>query len=279
MNTENELKTVVKEKYSQIANQSLDQNLSSCCGATASCCDSEVYSIMADDYTKLEGYNPDADLGLGCGVPTQYAQINEGDTVIDLGSGAGNDAFIVRSIVGEKGKVIGIDFSEAMIAKARANVDKLGFNNIEFRQGDIEQMPVGANKADVIISNCVLNLVPNKQNVFKEIFRVLKPKAHFSISDIVLVGTLPDKLKQAAEMYAGCVSGAIQKDEYLDLIKKTGFTNITLQKEKKIIIPDNILFQFINEEELNEFKQSNSGIYSITVYAEKPCCEPGTGCC
>lgn len=279
MNTENELKTLVKEKYSQIANQSLDQNLSSCCGATASCCDSEVYSIMADDYTKLEGYNPDADLGLGCGVPTQYAQINEGDTVIDLGSGAGNDAFIVRRIVGEKGKVIGIDFSEAMIAKARANVDKLGFNNIEFRQGDIEQMPVGANKADVIISNCVLNLVPNKQNVFKEIFRVLKPKAHFSISDIVLVGTLPDKLKQAAEMYAGCVSGAIQKDEYLDLIKKTGFTNITLQKEKKIIIPDNILLQFINEEELNEFKQSNPGIYSITVYAEKPCCEPGTGCC
>lgn len=279
MNTENELKTLVKEKYSQIANQSLDQNLSSCCGATASCCDSEVYSIMADDYTKLEGYNPDADLGLGCGVPTQYAQINEGDTVIDLGSGAGNDAFIVRRIVGEKGKVIGIDFSEAMIAKARANVDKLGFNNIEFRQGDIEQMPVGANKADVIISNCVLNLVPNKQNVFKEIFRVLKPKAHFSISDIVLVGTLPDKLKQAAEMYAGCVSGAIQKDEYLDLIKKTGFTNITLQKEKKILIPDNILLQFINEEELNEFKQSNPGIYSITVYAEKPCCEPGTGCC
>lgn len=279
MNTENELKTLVKEKYSQIANQSLDQNLSSCCGATASCCDSEVYSIMADDYTKLEGYNPDADLGLGCGVPTQYAQINEGDTVIDLGSGAGNDAFIVRRIVGEKGKVIGIDFSEAMIAKARANVDKLGFNNIEFRQGDIEQMPVGANKADVIISNCVLNLVPNKQNVFKEIFRVLKPKAHFSISDIVLVGTLPDKLKQAAEMYAGCVSGAIQKDEYLDLIKKTGFTNITLQKEKKILIPDDILLQFINEEELNEFKQSNPGIYSITVYAEKPCCEPGTGCC
>lgn len=279
MNTENELKTLVKEKYSQIANQSLDQNLSSCCGATASCCDSEVYSIMADDYTKLEGYNPDADLGLGCGVPTQYAQINEGDTVIDLGSGAGNDAFIVRRIVGEKGKVIGIDFSEAMIAKARANVDKLGFNNIEFRQGDIEQMPVGANKADVIISNCVLNLVPNKQNVFKEIFRVLKPKAHFSISDIVLVGTLPDKLKQAAEMYAGCVSGAIEKDEYLDLIKKTGFTNITLQKEKKILIPDDILLQFINEEELNEFKQSNPGIYSITVYAEKPCCEPGTGCC
>ena len=279
MNTENELKELVKEKYSQIANQSRDENLSSCCGATSSCCDSDVYSIMADDYTKLEGYNPDADLGLGCGVPTQYAQIKYGDTIIDLGSGAGNDAFIVRRIAGEKGKIIGIDFSEAMITRARNNVEKLGFNNIEFRQGDIENMPVSANKADVIISNCVLNLVPNKENVFKEIFRVLKPKGHFSISDIVLVGELPAKLKQAAEMYAGCVSGAIQKNDYLAIIKKTGFTNITIQKEKKIVIPDDILLQFMSQEELNEFKLTDPGIYSITVYAEKPCCEPGSGCC
>ena len=279
MNTENELKELVKEKYSQIANQSRDQNLSSCCGATSSCCDSEVYSIMADDYTKLEGYNPDADLGLGCGVPTQYAQIKEGDTIIDLGSGAGNDAFIVRRIAGDKSKIIGIDFSEAMITRARNNVEKLGFTNIEFRQGDIEKMPVSANKADVIISNCVLNLVPNKENVFKEIFRVLKPKGHFSISDIVLVGELPLKLKQAAEMYAGCVSGAIQKNDYLAIIKKTGFTNIRLQKEKKIVIPDDILLQFMTQKELNEFKLTDPGIYSITVYAEKPCCEPGSGCC
>lgn len=279
MNTESQLKELVKEKYSQIANQKLEQNLSSCCGATSSCCGDEVYSIMADDYTKLEGYNADADLGLGCGVPTQYAHISEGDTVIDLGSGAGNDAFVVRRMVGETGKVIGIDFSEAMIAKARANVDKLGFNNIEFRQGDIEKMPVTSNKADVVISNCVLNLVPNKENVFKEIFRVLKQGGHFSISDIVLVGELPLKLKQAAEMYAGCVSGAIQKEEYLDLIKRTGFTKLAVQKEKKIVIPDDILVQYISEEELKELKASNLGIYSITVYAEKPCCEPGSGCC
>ncbi len=279
MNTESELKELVKEKYSQIANQNLEQNLSSCCGATASCCGDEVYSIMADDYTKLEGYNPDADLGLGCGVPTQYAHISEGDTVIDLGSGAGNDAFVVRRMVGESGKVIGIDFSEAMIEKARTNVDKLGFNNIEFRQGDIEKMPVTSNQADVIISNCVLNLVPNKENVFKEIFRVLKPKGHFSISDIVLVGELPLKLKQAAEMYAGCVSGAIQKETYLDLIKRTGFTKLAVQKEKKIVVPDDILLQYISQEELKELKASNPGIYSITVYAEKPCCEPGSDCC
>jgi len=279
MNTETELKELVKEKYSQIANQSLEQNLSSCCGATSSCCGNEVYSIMADDYTTLEGYNADADLGLGCGVPTQYAHISEGNTVIDLGSGAGNDAFVVRRTVGEKGKVIGIDFSEAMIAKARANVDKLGFNNIEFRHGDIEKMPVTSDKADVIISNCVLNLVPNKENVFKEIFRVLKQKGHFSISDIVLVGELPTKLRQAAEMYAGCVAGAIQKDEYIDIIKRTGFTKLTIQKEKKIVIPDDILLQYISEEELKELKSSNPGIYSITVYAEKPCCDPGSGCC
>jgi len=279
MNSELELKELVKEKYSQIANQSIEQNLTSCCGATASCCGDEVYNIMADDYTRLEGYNPDADLGLGCGVPTEYAQIKEGHTVIDLGSGAGNDAFIVRKAVGETGKVIGIDFSEAMITKARANVAKLGFNNIEFRQGDIEKIPVSSNKADVVISNCVLNLVPNKENVFKEIFRVLKTKGHFSISDIVLVGELPSKLKQAAEMYAGCVSGAIQKNDYLSIIEKTGFTNIKLQKEKKMVVPDEILLQHISPDELAELKVSNPGIYSITVYAEKPCCEPGSNCC
>ena len=279
MNQENELKELVKEKYSQIASQTIEQNLTSCCGATASCGTDGNYTIMADDYTTLEGYNPDADLGLGCGIPTQYARIKEGDTVIDLGSGAGNDAFVARRYTGEKGKVIGIDFSEAMIERARTNVDKLGFNNIEFRQGDIENIPVGANKADVVLSNCVLNLVPNKKNVFDGIFRVLKQKGHFSISDIVLNGQLPEKLKKAAEMYAGCVSGAIPKDEYLSIIHQAGFVNISLLKEKKIIIPEDILLQFLNAEELDEMKKTDPGIYSITVYAEKPCCEPGSGCC
>jgi SAM-dependent methyltransferase len=273
------IKEMVKEKYSQIANQTLEQNASSCCGATSSCCGDEAYTIMSDDYSKLEGYNPDADLGLGCGIPTQYAKIKEGDTVIDLGSGAGNDAFVARRYAGESGKIIGIDFSEAMLQKARANVDKLGFNNIEFRQGDIEKLPVASNKADVILSNCVLNLVPNKKNVFTEIFRVLKQKGHFSISDIVLQGTLPEKIKSAAEMYAGCVSGAIQKEDYINIIHQTGFVNISLLKEKKITIPDDILLQYISEEELVKLKKSDLGIYSITVYAEKPCCEPGSNCC
>lgn len=285
MHTDNELKALVKEKYSAIALQSKEQNQSSCCGATGSCGTDDVYSIMADDYKNLEGYTPDADLGLGCGLPTQFAQIKEGDTVIDLGSGAGNDAFIARKITGEKGKVIGVDFTEAMIAKARENAEKVGFNNVEFRFGDIDNLPVTSNKADVIISNCVLNLVPNKHKVFSEIYRVLKPGAHFSISDIVLEGELPEALKIPAEMYAGCISGAIQKKEYLSIIEEAGFENITLQKEKLITIPEEILSQYVSAQDLEEIKQHSPGIYSITVYADKPtkdernCCEPGSKCC
>jgi SAM-dependent methyltransferase len=235
---------------------------------------------MSDDYTKMEGYNPDADLGLGCGLPTEFAQIKPGDTVIDLGSGAGNDCFIARAQAGDSGRVIGIDFTEAMIAKARANAKKLGLTNVEFRRGDIEHMPVTANVADVIVSNCVLNLVPNKKAVIHEIKRVLKARGHFSISDIVLVGQLPHNLQQAAEMYAGCVSGAIQKDEYLQLIKDAGFESITIQKEKQIIIPDDILLNYLTQEEITAFRASDTGIYSITVFARKPdCCTPDAGCC
>lgn len=279
MQTEQELKEMVRQKYSEIALQDKDVNAASCCGAN-SCCSTEVYNIMSEDYTKLEGYNADADLGLGCGLPTEFARIKPGDVVIDLGSGAGNDCFVARAQTGETGKVIGIDFTEAMIAKARANADKLGYNNVEFRQGDIEQMPVGGGVADVVVSNCVLNLVPNKRNVVKEIFRVLKTNGHFSISDIVLVGTLPANLQSAAEMYAGCVSGAIQKDEYLQIIKDAGFEHITIQKEKAIFIPDDILSQYMSASEIAAFRNSDTGIYSITVYGRKPnCCTPGSGCC
>ncbi|HEY8897025.1 MAG TPA: arsenite methyltransferase [Niastella sp.] len=275
-----ELKDLVKQKYSEIALQDKETNQSSCCGS--GCCSTDVYNIMNDDYSKLDGYNPDADLGLGCGLPTQFAKIEKGNVVIDLGSGAGNDAFVARAETGETGKVIGIDFTPAMIAKARENAEKLGFHNVEFRQGDIESMPVTSGVADVIVSNCVLNLVPNKNNVFKEIFRVLKAGGHFSISDIVLEGALPANIQQAAEMYAGCVSGAIQKQDYLELIKQNGFENITLQKKKAIHIPDDILLNYLSNEEVQQFRNSNTGIYSITVFAEKPkaaktCCGPD--CC
>ncbi|UPT66416.1 MAG: arsenite methyltransferase [Sphingobacteriales bacterium JAD_PAG50586_3] len=277
METEEKLKQIVKDKYAEIALQDKESNAASCCGATG--CSTEVYNIMADDYTKLDGYTADADLGLGCGLPTQFAKIKKGDTVIDLGSGAGNDCFVARHETGPEGKVIGIDFTEAMIDRARLNAEKYGFNNVEFRMGDIEKMPVTANVADVIVSNCVLNLVPNKKAVFKDMFRVLKTGGHFSISDVVLAGILPDKLQHAAEMYAGCISGAVQKDEYLGMIKEAGFSNITLQKEKAIIIPDNILTNYLTADEIADYKASNVGIFSITVYAEKAkeCC--GTDCC
>jgi len=284
MKSTSELKELVKEKYSEIATQSKQVNASSCCGSTV-CCGDDVYNIMADDYSKMEGYVADADLGLGCGLPTEFAKISEGDTVIDLGSGAGNDAFIARRIAGERGRVIGIDFTEAMVKRARENAEKLSFNNVEFRLGDIEDIPVTSNKANVIVSNCVLNLVPNKHKVFSEIYRVLKPAGHFSISDIVLDGEIPSKWKDIAELYTGCVSGAIQKNEYLDIIEEAGFKNITLQKDKMIVIPEDILKNYLSEEDIEEYKKGAARITSITVYAEKPakdernCCDPGSGCC
>jgi ubiquinone/menaquinone biosynthesis C-methylase UbiE len=280
MQTQEDIKEMVRQKYSEIALQDKDSNAASCCGS--GCCSIETSNIMTDDYSGLEGYNPDADLGLGCGLPTQFAKISKGDVVLDLGSGAGNDAFVARAETGETGKVIGIDFTLAMIEKARQNAEKLNYHNVEFRQGDIEKMPVTSGVADVVISNCVLNLVPDKEAVIKEIYRVLTPGGHFSISDIVLQGVLPANLQQAAEMYAGCVSGAIQKHVYLELIKQNGFVNVTVQKEKLITIPDDILSNYLSVDELDQYKNSGAGIYSVTVYAEKPsteasCCAPG--CC
>ncbi len=295
MKTSEDLKNIVKDRYSKIALQDKAVNASSCCGATAP--SNKVYNIMMDDYSEVEGYNKEADLGLGCGLPTEFAHINKGDTVIDLGSGAGNDCFVARHEAGETGKVIGIDFTEAMINKARKNAEKMGYNNVEFRFGDIDDMPVSDNVADVIVSNCVLNLVPDKEKVIKEIYRVLKPGGHFSISDIVLVGDLPEALRKDAEMYAGCVAGAIQKSEYLGYIEALGFTNITLQEEKMITIPDDILINYLTPEEMEDIESKNMGIFSITVYAEKPgekssenhsddkqvkkeaCCGPESNCC
>ncbi|MDZ4713455.1 MAG: arsenite methyltransferase [bacterium] len=268
MQTSEEIKEMVKDKYSKIALQSKEVNETSCCGS--GCCSDEAYNIMNEEYSSLKGYNPDADLGLGCGLPTQFAQIKEADIVIDLGSGAGNDCFVARSETGEKGKVIGIDFSDPMIAKARKNAERLGFHNIEFRQGEIENLPVNDGIADVVVSNCVLNLVPDKNRAFEEIYRVLRQGGHFSISDIVLVGELPDNILKAGEMYAGCISGAIQKNEYLKIIEDTGFQNIKVQKEKIVTVPDDILSNYLSEDEIELYKKSGAGIYSLTIYAEKP---------
>ena len=279
MNTNKEIKEMVKQKYAEIALQNQETNASSCCGSGG--CSTEVYNIMTDDYDHLEGYNPDADLKLGCGLPTEFAKIEKGNFVVDLGSGAGNDCFVARAETGESGKVVGIDFTPEMIEKARNNADKLGFNNVEFRLGDIENIPLMSNVADVVVSNCVMNLVPNKPKAFAEVQRILKPTGHFSISDIVLVGDLPEKIKNAAEMYAGCVASAIQMEDYLKIIENSGFKNMTLQKKKPIIVPDDILKNYLNEEEIQQYKDSTTRIYSITVYAEKVvgCCTPNSGCC
>ncbi|MCL4113314.1 UNVERIFIED_CONTAM: hypothetical protein GTU68_039344 [Idotea baltica] len=247
---------------------------------------------MSDEY-EMSGYKEEADLGLGCGLPTQFAMIKEGNTVVDLGSGAGNDCFVARHEAGVTGKVIGIDFTPEMINLARKNAVISNYNNVEFRQGDIEDMPVVESSVDVVVSNCVLNLLPKKDKIFHEISRVLKPGGHFSISDIVLKGELPEALTNEAEMYAGCVSGAIQKEDYMSLIEEAGFENIKIQKEKPIIIPDDILNNYLDADALQEFKSGTTGIFSITVFgvkqgglkndlkilAQGEVCTPGGGCC
>lgn len=264
----NDLKLIVKEKYGEIASQSKSVNQSSCCGSTCGCGDG-TYTVFSDDYSNLKGYNSDADLGLGCGLPTEYAAIEVGNSVLDLGSGAGNDCFVARAIVGETGKVTGLDFTEEMLTKANANKEKLGYSNVEFVKGDIEEMPLPADEFDVVISNCVLNLVPDKKKAFAEIYRVLKPGGHFCISDVVLKGELPESLKKEAVMYAGCVAGAIEESEYLEIVKETGFKGIMVQKEKQIAIPDDILLHYLSDEQLRLYKESGTGIFSITVSAKK----------
>jgi len=268
MQDEKEIKEIVKKKYGQIAEQSASScGPTSCCGTT----DNKIvgYTVMQDDYTTLDGYVADADLGLGCGLPTEYAGIRKGAVVVDLGSGAGNDAFVARAIVGDGGRVIGIDMTQEMIDKANKNNQKLGYTNVEFRFGEIEKLPLENETADVVVSNCVLNLVPDKQKAFAEIYRILKTGGHFCISDIVIKGDLPARLKKSAEMYAGCVAGAIQYNEYLNIISKAGFSHVEIKKTKVIDLPDDILREYLTEAEIVQYRQSRVGIFSITVTADK----------
>jgi len=254
------LKLNVIEKYSEIAKNS-----------TFGCCSTSEpnYTIFSDDYTNIKGYIPEADLGLGCGLPTEFAEIKKGDRVLDLGSGAGNDCFIARSIVGEEGLVVGIDFTKEMLLKAENNLSKTNYKNIKFVYGDIENLPFKENSFDVVISNCVLNLVPDKEKAYNEISRVLDTNGHFSISDIVTSGQLNPKLREVATLYAGCISGAISQEEYLEIIKKCKFSAIEIKKIKRIDIPDNLLLEYISTKELSEIKTNNIGIYSITINGYK----------
>ena len=267
MQTSEEIKNVVKEKYGSIAENKDD----GCCDT--SCCSSSSkvvdYTIFQDDYSKLEGYLEDADLGLGCGVPTEHAGIKKGDTVVDLGSGAGNDVFVTRSIVGSEGKVVGLDFTQQMIDKANANKTKVGFTNVEFKLGEIESIPLERDTVDVVISNCVLNLVPDKEKAFAEIYRILKPGAHFCVSDIVIQGEMTEELRKSAEMYAGCVSGALKQEDYLSIIENTGFKNVEIKKSKRIDLPDELLSQYLSDKGIADYKKNLKGIFSITVVGYK----------
>jgi arsenite methyltransferase len=266
MQSENEIKEIVKEKYGQIAKQS---NKGCGCGCSSKNNKIVDYTIMKDEYDNLDGYVAEADLGLGCGLPTEFAGINKDDVVVDLGSGAGNDVFVARALTGEEGKVIGIDMTEEMIAKANRNKEKLGYKNVEFYLGEIEDMPLPNSIADVVVSNCVLNLVPSKQKAFAEIHRILKEDGHFCVSDIVIKGELPANVKKSAEMYAGCVAGAIQHDEYLKIISDSDFKNVEVKKTKAITLPDDILRNYLSETELKQYRDSGVGVFSITVVGSK----------
>ena len=267
MDTPEKRKQIVKDKYTIIAEQPMDANASSCCGAT-SCCDG-TYTIMSDDYTGRDGYAPEADLGLGCGIPTDHAGIRDGMTVLDLGSGAGNDVFIAAREVGAGGRVIGVDMTEAMIAKADENKGKLGIANVDFRLGEIEALPVDDDSVDVVISNCVLNLVPDKARAFAEIHRVLRPGGSFTVSDIVVDGDMPDHLRDVATMYAGCVSGAEKREEYLGHIRAAGFGEVTIPKEKAIVIPDSVLQAELAHLPAEQRTMGTARLVSVTVRAIK----------
>jgi SAM-dependent methyltransferase len=261
-----EIREIVKEKYGEIARRA-DEHPA--CGCSCSCETGESWTVDLD-YSGTDGYVPEADLRLGCGLPVKHAGITPGDIVVDLGSGAGNDVFVARRIVGDAGRVIGIDMTPEMIDKARCNNAKLGYANVEFRAGNIEALPVEGASTDVVVSNCVLNLVPDKRKAFAEIMRILKPGGHFCVSDMVLKGELPEKLRGVAEMYAGCVSGALQEDEYLGIIQETGFVDVDVRESRRIEIPDNVLKGFLDDAEIAFIRRSGFQVLSITVTAARP---------
>lgn len=263
-----DLKRVVQQKYAAIASQSVLLHSSSCCESVG-CCGELEFSMIGDEYAHLEGHVAEADLNLGCGIPTQYAGIKPGDHVLDLGSGAGNDCFVARAIIGETGRVTGLDFTQAMVERARENNQKLGFTNVEFVQGDIEAMPFVDNSFEVIVSNCVLNLVPDKDKAFAQMMRVLKSGGHFCVSDVVIKGTLPESLQKDAEMYVGCVAGAVSMDQYMEIIGSKGFINITTHKLKPITIPENVLEKHLSETQMKAFGDDQTGIFSMTISGYK----------
>ncbi len=262
--TDAAIKEVVREKYGQIAEGAV-----SSCSDASSCCSGDDISMIGDAYDTVEGYVADADLGLGCGLPTEYANLSPGQTVLDLGAGAGLDAFVARRIVGEEGHVLGVDMTPQMVEKARANAQALGYENVDFYLGDIEAMPIAADTVDVVISNCVLNLVPNKAAAFAEMYRVLKPGGHFCVSDVVYQGEIPETVRRSAELYVGCVAGAMERGAYLDALREAGFTDVAVVKERVIDIPEQALEGILSASEWEALVASGSAALSVTVYGVK----------
>ncbi|NPE30259.1 arsenite methyltransferase [Methanococcoides sp. SA1] len=274
-----EIKKMVKQGYAEVP-----KTESTCCSTTSPCCS---LSGLAEEISKNIGYSekeldeiPEgANLGLGCGNPTALASLKLGETVLDLGSGAGFDCFLAAARVGKEGKVIGVDMTPEMIEKARENASSGGYANVEFKLGDIEEIPVADASIDVVISNCVINLAPSKDKVFREIFRVLKNGGRFIISDMVLLKTIPDKIKQSAEAYIGCLSGAMLKNDYLDTIKNLGFEDVEIIEETNY--PFDLIVAMVSADEMatilkdldlsmEEVKEIAESVISIEVRGIKP---------
>ncbi len=270
------IRKIVREGYAQVA-----QKDSSCCASRKSCCSStdsphEISQQIGYTKEEVQAVPEGANLGLGCGNPVALASLREGETVLDLGAGAGFDCFLAAQKVGNKGKVIGVDMTPEMIEKARENATKGNYPPVEFRLGEIEHLPVADNSIDVIISNCVINLSPDKAQVFNEALRVLKPGGRVIVSDIVLLKELPDMIKESVEAYVGCLSGAIMKDEYLKLIEQAGFIQVNILDESsfpvEVMINDPTAKAIIKKLNISSKMVNSLGysVISIKVKGVKP---------
>ena len=271
---EEKIKKIVRNRYAKVAKTN-----GSCCASSVSCCSAQTNTQIS----KLIGYSEDelnavpegSNLGLGCGNPTALASLKEGDIVVDLGSGAGFDCFLAAKKVGKQGKVIGVDMTPEMLDKARANAKKGKYTNVEFRLGEIENLPVADNSVNVIISNCVINLAPNKKRVFEEAFRILAPNGRLLVSDIVLLKELPESIRKNVEAYAGCISGAEIRDKYIGLIQKAGFKEVIVLEEKtyplEYIISESTLQETISQVDMTaeEVAEVANSVVSIKVSAIK----------
>ncbi|BCX17936.1 MAG: arsenite S-adenosylmethyltransferase [Geminicoccaceae bacterium] len=261
----------VRAKYAAIA-RAAGQG---CCGPRAEgCCADGSLDMIGEAYREVAGHVAEADLGLGCGVPTRHAALRPGETVLDLGCGAGNDCFVARHEVGETGRVLGVDMTPEMIAKARANAEKLGFANVEFRLGEIEHLPVESGTIDCVISNCVLNLVPDKARAFAEIARVLKPGGRLCVSDIVATGPLPEAVRDAAGLYVGCIAGALPQDAYLALVAAAGLDEVRIAEARPIPLPDSALAPHLDAAAIAAFRESGVELRSVTLLARRPARPP-----